>query len=48
MDMKISSLSTERAEKLRVEAEKLQNELSILQATTETQMWSGDLKSIAF
>ena len=48
LDMKISSLSTERAEKLRVEAEKLHTDLKVLQATTEMHMWSGDLKSIAF
>ena len=48
LDMKISSLSTERAEKLRIESEKLQKELSILEGTSTTQMWTSDLKSIAF
>ena len=46
LDMSISSLSLERAEKLRIEAEKLKKELSILENTSRTQMWSDDLKNI--
>jgi DNA topoisomerase-2 len=44
--MSISSLTLERAEKLRIEAEKLKKELSILENTSRTQMWNDDLKNI--
>jgi len=46
LNMKISSLTLERAAELEREAVKLKKELDILSKTTETDMWENDLKSI--
>ena len=43
LNMKISSLTAERAEALKKEAEELEKELEILKNTTETQMWISDI-----
>jgi DNA topoisomerase-2 len=45
-DMKISSLTIERAEKLKAEAEKLKAELEVLENTSERTMWLHDLETI--
>jgi DNA topoisomerase-2 len=47
VDMKIASLTAERAEKLRIEAENLKTELEELEKTSERTMWIRDLDSIA-
>jgi DNA topoisomerase-2 len=46
LGMKISSLTIERAEKLRAEAAALEEELIILENTTTENMWFGDLESL--
>ena len=47
IDMKIASLSAERAEKLRIEAENLRAELEELEKTSERTMWVHDLDRIS-
>ena len=46
LDMSISSLTLERAEKLSLEAKRLKNELTILENTSQKQMWNTDLNNI--
>jgi DNA topoisomerase-2 len=46
LGMKISSLTTERAEKLRAEAAALEEELVVLQNTTTESMWVSDIDNI--
>ena len=43
LDMKISTLTIERAEKLHEEAKNLENEYAELNSTTTTTMWKTDL-----
>jgi DNA topoisomerase-2 len=46
LGMKISSLTKERAEKLRAEAAALEEELVVLQNTTTESMWVSDIDNI--
>jgi DNA topoisomerase-2 len=46
LGMKISSLTKERAEKLRAEAMALEEELVVLENTTTEQMWVSDIDAI--
>jgi DNA topoisomerase-2 len=46
LNMKISSLTKERAEKLRTEAAALEEELVVLENTTTESMWVNDLESL--
>lgn len=46
LDMKISSLTSTRAEALQKEAEESNKQLVILENTSETDMWLVDLKNI--
>ena len=46
LNMKISSLTKERAEKLRAEAAALEEELVVLENTTTESMWVNDLESL--
>jgi hypothetical protein len=46
--MKISSLTKERAEKLRAEATALEEDLVVLQNTTTETMWVNDIDAIKF
>lgn len=46
LGMKISSLTKERAEKLRAEAAALEEELVVLENTTTESMWVNDLDSL--
>jgi DNA topoisomerase-2 len=46
LGMKISSLTKERAEKLRAEAVALEEELVVLENTTTESMWVNDIDSI--
>jgi len=48
LGMKISSLTTERAEKLRAEAVALEEELVALKNTTTETMWVSDIDAIKF
>jgi DNA topoisomerase II len=47
VDMKIASLTAERAEKLRVEAENLRADLEELEKTSERTMWLRDIDSVS-
>ncbi|AGE55077.1 DNA topoisomerase II [Paramecium bursaria Chlorella virus MA1D] len=46
LNMRISSLTLERAEELKRESVKLEKELDDLSKTTETEMWNNDLMNI--
>ncbi|AGE55728.1 DNA topoisomerase II [Acanthocystis turfacea Chlorella virus MN0810.1] len=46
LGMKISSLTKERADKLRAEALALEEELGVLENTTTEQMWVSDINAI--
>jgi len=46
LNMKISSMTTERAAELEREAAKLREEVVVLTATSELSMWEADLQNI--